>query len=135
MNVGFLIQKKGLKLRVGVSIGLDMVSIEISISTSKKSQSRPSRKSRRFSKVSLDDRDKVSISLDWSRPSRPPGLFKTLCCKNVGFLIMKTLLVGVYFNYWSFHCSCFFKLPNLTDTKKLTFRKKCSWMFYLFLFS
>ncbi len=61
-------------LRVGVSIGLDMVSIEISISTPKKSQSRPSRKSRRFSKVSLDDRDKVSISLDWSRPSRPPGL-------------------------------------------------------------
>ncbi len=56
-----------LNLSLGVSIGLDMVSIEISISTPKKSQSRPSRKSRRFSKVSLDTKDVLFPDLDWSR--------------------------------------------------------------------
>jgi len=42
---------------LGVSICLDVMLIEISISTPKKYQTRRSRKSRRFSKVSLDDRD------------------------------------------------------------------------------
>ena len=44
-------------LSLGVSICLDVISIEISISTPKKYQSRRSRKSWQFSKVSLDDRD------------------------------------------------------------------------------
>ena len=58
-------------LGLGVSICLDVVSIETLDLDISKSWSRPSRKSRRFSKVSLDDRDKVSTksrrSLDWSR--------------------------------------------------------------------
>jgi len=41
-------------LSLGVSICLDVISIEISISTPKKYQSRRSRKSRQFQKVSLD---------------------------------------------------------------------------------
>ena len=49
-----------------VSICLDVVSIEISISTPKKYQSRRSRKSRRFSKVSLDDRE-ISVEIEISR--------------------------------------------------------------------
>ena len=49
-----------INISLGVSIGLDVISIEISISTPKKYQSRRSRKSRRFSKVSLD---LVSMSL------------------------------------------------------------------------
>ncbi len=49
-----------------VSICLDVVSIEILISTPKKYQSRRSRKSRRFSKVSLDDRE-ISIEIEISR--------------------------------------------------------------------
>ena len=60
------IAKNGKKLRLGVSICLDVISIEISISTSKKYQSRRWRKSRRFSKVSLDDRD-ISIEIEISR--------------------------------------------------------------------
>ena len=53
-------------LSLVVSICLDVVSIEISISTPKKYQSRRSRKSRRFSKVSLDDRE-ISIEIEISR--------------------------------------------------------------------
>ena len=49
---------------MGVSICLDVISIEISISTSKKSQSRQSRFSRQVLKTGLDCRDKVSIGLD-----------------------------------------------------------------------
>jgi hypothetical protein len=47
------------------------VSIEISILTPKKSQSRPSRKSRRFSKVSLDAKDVLDLDLDLSRRRDP----------------------------------------------------------------
>jgi hypothetical protein len=54
------------KIRLGVSICLDVISIEISISTPKKYQSRRSRKSRRFSKVSLDDRE-ISVEIEISR--------------------------------------------------------------------
>ena len=53
-------------LRLGVSICLDVISIEISISTPKKYQSRRSRKSRRFSKVSLDNRE-ISVEIEISR--------------------------------------------------------------------
>jgi len=59
-------QSNGLFLRLGVSICLDVISIEISISTPKKYQSRRSRKSRRFSKVSLDDRE-ISVEIEISR--------------------------------------------------------------------
>jgi hypothetical protein len=48
------------------------ISIEISISTPKKSQSRPSRKSRQVLKTGLDAMD--VLDLDWSRLSRPPSL-------------------------------------------------------------
>ncbi len=57
-------------LRLGVSIGLDVISIEISISTPKKYQSRRSRKSRRFSKVSLDVMDNLDRDRDFSILSR-----------------------------------------------------------------
>ena len=57
-------------LRLGVSICLDVISIEISISTPKKYQSRRSRKSRQFSKVSLDDRDNLDRDRDFSILSR-----------------------------------------------------------------
>ncbi len=59
-------QKKIFILSLGVSIGLDVISIEISISTPKKYQSWRSRKSRRFSKVSLDDRE-ISVEIEISR--------------------------------------------------------------------
>ena len=64
-----------------VSICLDVISIEISISTSKKYQSRRSRKSRRFSKVSLDDRE-ISIEKSRSR-SRYLDLVSTGIAKTV----------------------------------------------------
>jgi hypothetical protein len=48
------------KLRLGVSICLDVISIETLDLNTEKSQSRRSRKSRQFQKVSLDDRD-ISI--------------------------------------------------------------------------
>ena len=57
---------KDKNIRLGVSICLDVISIEISISTPKKYQSRRSRKSRRFSKVSLDDRE-ISVEIEISR--------------------------------------------------------------------
>ncbi len=60
------LQMLKLWLSLGVSIGLDVISIEISISTPKKYQSRRSRKSRRFSKVSLDDRE-ISVEIEISR--------------------------------------------------------------------
>jgi hypothetical protein len=66
-------KRVGKFVKLGVSICLDVISIEISISTPKKYQSHRSRKSRRFSKVSLD-RDKIKVDLDWSRLSRPPRL-------------------------------------------------------------
>ena len=53
-------------ISLGVSICLDVISIEISISTSKKYQSRRSRKSRRFSKVSLDDQE-ILVEIEISR--------------------------------------------------------------------
>ncbi len=57
-------------VRLGVSICLDVISIEISISTPKKYQSRRSRKSRRFSKVSLDVMDNLGRDQDFSILSR-----------------------------------------------------------------
>ncbi len=47
----------------------------LSILTPKKSQSRPSRKSRRFSKVSLDTKDVLDLDLDWSRRRDPQAYF------------------------------------------------------------
>jgi hypothetical protein len=61
-----MIRMNELIISLGVSIGLDVISIEISISTPKKYQSRRSRKSRRFSKVSLDDRE-ISVEIEISR--------------------------------------------------------------------
>ncbi len=61
-------------LSLGVSICLNVISIEISISTPKKYQSRRSRKSRRFSKVSLDVMDNLGRDRDfsiWSRHHHP----------------------------------------------------------------
>ncbi len=58
------------KLSLGVSICLDVISIEISISTPKKYQSRRSIKSRRFSKVSLDVMDNLGPDRDFSILSR-----------------------------------------------------------------
>ncbi len=57
-------------VRLGVSICLDVISIEISISTPKKYQSRRSRKSRQFSKVSLDNRDDLGRDRDFLILSR-----------------------------------------------------------------
>jgi hypothetical protein len=56
-----------MQVSLGVSICLDMVSIETLDLDTFKSQSRPSRKSRRFSKVSLDTKDVLDLDLDWSR--------------------------------------------------------------------
>ena len=47
------------------------ISIEISISTPKKSQSRPSRKSRQVLKTGLDAKDVLDLDLDWSRRRDP----------------------------------------------------------------
>jgi hypothetical protein len=49
----------------------------------KKSWSRPSRKSRHFKKVGLDTKDVLDLDLDWSRLSRPPGLFFILWKKII----------------------------------------------------
>ncbi len=59
-----------LKLRLGVSICLDVISIEISISTPKKSLSRQLRFSRQFEKRHLDSRDFLDSSKTKSRQSR-----------------------------------------------------------------
>jgi hypothetical protein len=53
-------------LTLGVSICLDVISIEISISTPKKYQSWRSRKSWQFQKVSLDDQE-ISVEIEISR--------------------------------------------------------------------
>jgi hypothetical protein len=61
--------------RPKVSIFVE-ISIEISISTPKKSQSRPSRKSRQVLKTGLDAMDVLDLDLDWSRLSRDPQAYK-----------------------------------------------------------
>jgi hypothetical protein len=66
-------------LGLGVSICLDMVSIETLDLDTFKSWSRPSRKSRQrksrqFEKWCLDTSRSLDLDLDWSRQSRPPSL-------------------------------------------------------------
>ena len=59
------------------------VSILKILTKKKKSWSRPSRKSRHFKKVGLDTKDVLDLDLDWSRLSRPPGLFFILWKKII----------------------------------------------------
>ncbi len=54
-----------------IEISRVKISIKISISTPKKSQSRPSRKSRQVLKTGLDAKDVLDLDLDWSRRRDP----------------------------------------------------------------
>ena len=62
---------KDKNLRLGVSICLDVISIEISILTPKKSQSR------QVLKTGLDAMDVLDLDLDWSR-RRDPQAYKNV---------------------------------------------------------
>jgi hypothetical protein len=86
--------------RPKVSIFVE-ISIEISISTPKKSQSRPSRKSRQVLKTGLDAMAVLDLDLDWSRRRDPQAYFllSFLTCdllkNSFGLLIVDLLKVDL----------------------------------------
>jgi hypothetical protein len=81
--------------------------VEISISTPKKSQSRPSRKSRQVLKTGLDAKDVLDLDLDWSRRRDPQANENHLIEKVVQSYWIK------YTRGWSFDGMTVVSMANL----------------------